>query len=220
VTTPAPTLRGLLVDWGGVLTTALETSMARWADAVDIDIATFRSVMREWLGEDEAEIARVNPIHALERGEIEVPHFEEQLATRLRTRGGHPVAPAGLLGRMFGYFEHAPDMAGLVRRARVAGIRTALLSNSWGNTYPREGWDEMFDAVVISGEVGMRKPDAAIFLHTARLLDLEPAECVFVDDLPSNVAGAVALGMVGVRHGSYDQTALELEALFGVHLRD
>ena len=219
--TPAdPALRGLLVDWGGVLTTALEDSMSRWADATGIDFASFRAAMRSWLGDIEAEIAAVNPVHALERGEIEVPHFEEQLARRLSTTTGTPVPPDGLLDRMFSYFEHAPDMAGLVRRARHAGLRTALLSNSWGNAYPREGWEEMFDAVVISGEVGMRKPDPEIFLHTAALLKLDPAECVLVDDLPSNIEGAVAVGMVGVRHTAYDDTAAELEALFGIRLRD
>jgi epoxide hydrolase-like predicted phosphatase len=221
---PMPTaerpLRGLIVDWGGVLTTALDDSMSRWAEAVDIDFASFRVAMREWLGETEGEVAGVNPVHALERGEIEVPHFEEQLAARMRTRSGGTVPPGGLLDRMFGYFEHAPDMAGLVRRAKHAGLRTALLSNSWGNSYPREGWEQMFDAVVISGEVGMRKPEPEIFAHTAQLLDLPAQACVLVDDLPGNVAGAVAVGMVGVRHETYDRTADELEALFGVHLRD
>jgi putative hydrolase of the HAD superfamily len=66
----------------------------------------------------------------------------------------------------------------------------------------------------------MRKPDPEIFLHTAGLLKLDPAECVLVDDLPSNIEGAVAVGMVGVRHTAYDDTAAELEALFGIRLRD
>ena len=91
-------------------------------------------------------------------------------------------------------------MTALVRRARHAGLRTGLLSNSWGNDYPRDGWDEMFDVVVISGEVGMRKPEPEIFHHTLDLIGLAAAECVFVDDLPHNVAAAVELGMVGVRH--------------------
>ena len=57
-------------------------------------------------------------------------------------------------------------MTGLVRRAKSAGIRTALLSNSWGNTYPDHLFDGMFDVVVISGEVGMRKPEERIFRYT------------------------------------------------------
>jgi HAD superfamily hydrolase (TIGR01509 family) len=109
-------------------------------------------------------------------------------------------------------------MSGLVRRARRAGLRTGLLSNSWGNDYPRDGWDEMFDVVVISGEVGMRKPEPAIFAHTLELLGLRPEETVFVDDLRHNIDAAVAVGMVGVHHRTYDQTLLELEALFGMPL--
>jgi HAD superfamily hydrolase (TIGR01509 family) len=120
---------------------------------------------------------------------------------------------------MFATFEHAPDMSALVRRARQSGLRTALLSNSWGNDYPRDGWDEMFDVVVISGEVGMRKPEPEIFRHTLDLVGLGAAECVFVDDLAPNVAAAVEVGMVGVLHTSYAESLAELEVLFDRSLR-
>lgn len=213
-------LRGLVVDWGGVLTSGLQESMSAWAERDDIDYESFRQVMREWLGEPVGRIAGINPVYALERGEVTVPHFEEQLAARLRTRAGGPVPVQGLLARMFEHFVHAPDMAGLVVRARRAGLRTALLSNSWGNDYPREGWSEMFDAVVISGEVGMRKPERRIFEHTLGLLGLAPEEGVFVDDLAPNVAAAAEVGMVGVLHRSYAETAAELEALFGIPLAE
>jgi HAD superfamily hydrolase (TIGR01509 family) len=121
---------------------------------------------------------------------------------------------------MFDQFEHAPAMAGLVLRARRAGLLTGLLSNSWGNEYPREGWDEMFDAIVISGEVGMRKPEPEIFAHVLDLLGVEAGQTVFVDDLEHNVRAAESLGLVGVHHTAYDTTASRLEDLFGRHLRD
>jgi putative hydrolase of the HAD superfamily len=158
-------------------------------------------------------------VAALERGEIEVPHFEVQLAERLSAASGSTVRAPGLLQRMFDQFVQAPAMSGLVLRARRAGVRTGLLSNSWGNEYPREGWDEMFDAIVISGEVGMRKPEPGIFAHALDLLGVSAGETVFVDDLRVNVLAAAELGLVGVHHTSYDQTALELEALFGLPLR-
>lgn len=210
----ARTLRGLVVDWGGVLTSGLHEAMSAWAAADGVDYAGFRQVLAEWLGPVQGRVAERNPVYALERGELAVPHFEEQLAARLTTRSGQPVPATGLVARMFEHFVHAPDMTGLVRRARAAGLRTALLSNSWGNDYSCEGWTDLFDAVVLSGEVGMRKPEPEIFRHTARLLGLDPAECVFVDDLPGNVAGAVAVGMVGVHHIDYATTAAELEVLF------
>jgi putative hydrolase of the HAD superfamily len=212
-------LKGLIVDYGGVLTNSLEHTMAAWAEADNLVLDDFSSAMKDWLGTSYGTEAKVNPIHALERGEIEIPHFEEQLAKRLRTRGGEPVVAEGLLARMFAGFEHQPVMFEVLRKAKAAGIKTALLSNSWGMDYPREGWDELFDAVVISGEVRMRKPEPEIFVHTCGLLHLQPRQCVFVDDLRPNIKGAVEIGMVGVHHTDPEQTLTELEALFGVGLR-
>jgi putative hydrolase of the HAD superfamily len=193
--------------------------MADWAADDGIDYAHFSAVMGQWLGPEARFEATYNPVHALERGELEVPEFEQHLAQQLWQGSGTAPSPDGMVDRMFARFEHAPDMAGLVRRAHESGLRTALLSNSWGNSYPRDGWDEMFDAVVISGEVGMRKPEHRIYMHTAALLKLDPGECVFVDDLPPNVNAAVEVGMVGVLHNDYEATAAELEVLFDLPLR-
>jgi epoxide hydrolase-like predicted phosphatase len=215
-----PELRALLVDWGGVLTEPLESAMRSWAAIDGVDFDSYIAVMREWLGQHQGELAATNPIAALERGEIEVPHFEEQFAERLTTATGHPIVAAGLLQRMFDQFSHEPAMCALVLRARRAGLRTGLLSNSWGNEYPREGWGEMFDAIVISGEVGMRKPEPEIFAHALNLLEVEANQTVFVDDLRVNVTAAAELGFVGVHHVTYDETASELEGLFGLPLRD
>jgi putative hydrolase of the HAD superfamily len=72
----------------------------------------------------------------------------------------------------------------------------------------------MFDEVVISGEVKMRKPDPEIFHHTLDLLKVNPEESVFVDDLVHNIKGASELGMIGVLHVDYENTKLELESIF------
>jgi FMN phosphatase YigB (HAD superfamily) len=209
-----PELRGLILDWGGVLTGDLRTAVQTWAEADGIDLEAYSAIMRDWFGEPFGIEARLNPIHALERGEMSVPDFEDRLAEALTARTGTPHAASGLLTRMFERFDHAPEMGALVRRARRSGLRTGLLSNSWGNDYPRDGWDEMFDVIVISGEVGMRKPEPEIVAHTLDLIGLEAGECVFVDDLPHNVEAAVAVGMVGVRHRSYAESLAELEVLF------
>jgi HAD superfamily hydrolase (TIGR01509 family) len=160
-----------------------------------------------------------SPVHALERGEIGIEDFERLLAAALGERGS-VVQAEGLLTRVLsGLAELRDDMLGLVRRARHAGIRTALLSNSWGDHYPEEEWEGAFDVVVISGRVGMRKPETEIFEHTADLLGVPVDECVMVDDLAANIRGAVAAGMVGVLHKSYEDTAEELEILFDRRLR-
>lgn len=208
---PAGELRALIVDWGGVLTEPLESALRAWADVDGVDFDGYVATMREWLGQHQGDLAATNPVAALERGEIAVPHFEQQLAERLASTTGSPVVADGLLQRMFDRFTHEPAMSALVLRARRAGLRTALLSNSWGNRYPREGWDDMFDAIVISGEVGMRKPEAPIFRHVLDLLGVTAGQAVFVDDLRVNVEAASRLGLVGVHHTSYDQTAADLE---------
>ena len=215
----APKLSALVVDYGGVLTSPLQDTMRSFCEDDEIDTATFLRVIREWLGSSFGDEAAVHPVHALERGEIAIPDFERELARRLTTHDGRPVEPEGLLGRMFAGFSKQQPMFDVVRRAREQGLRTALLSNSWGMDYPREEWDEIFEAVVISGEVGMRKPEPGIYRLAAERLGVEPAECVFVDDLGTNIKGAVAVGMVGVKFVSAEQAIDELEALFGLVLR-
>ncbi len=204
----------LIVDWGGVLTGDMRTLVRKWTDADGIDLDSYQAAMRNWFGDEVGLEARFNPVHALERGEISVPDFEVHLAEALSVSTGQTIVAEGLLNRMFKHFEHAPDMTGLVRRAHAAGITTALLSNSWGNDYPRDGWADMFDVVVISGEVQMRKPEPRIFEHTLTLLGRQPGECVFVDDLRHNIAAAVEVGMIGILHTSYESSATEIDILF------
>lgn len=209
-----PELRALVVDWGGVLTTAVPEALRAWALSEGLEPDSVRAAFRRWLGPG-AEAQEGNPIHRLERGELEPAEVEALLAAQVRTARGAAVRTDGLLTRMFSAFTHAPDMTALVWRARRSGIATALLSNSWGEHYPDDLWDGAFDVVVISGRVGMRKPEPEIFRHTADLLGVAPASCVFVDDVPHNVAAAVAVGMVGVVHSDYQTTAHELSVLFG-----
>jgi putative hydrolase of the HAD superfamily len=89
------------------------------------------------------------------------------------------------------------------------------LSNSWGDAgYPRADFPALFDAVVISHEVGMRKPEARIFQHAVGLLGLAPEQCVFVDDIKANIVAAEALGMTGIHHQDPETTSGRLAELF------
>lgn len=206
-------LRGLIVDWGGVLTAPLDEAVTRWSRAEGISVETYVTVMRELVAENDS------PVHALERGQLTPVEFEKLLAARFRAQGSSVVAD-GLLARMLdGLQALSEDMVGLLRRVRSDGLRTALLSNSWGEHYPEHLWIGAFDEVVISGRVGMRKPEPEIFLLTAELLGLAPQQCVFVDDMRPNVVGAVGTGMIGVHFTSYQEAVEELEILFGLELR-
>lgn len=211
-------LRGLLVDYGGVLTNPLPDAIGGWLRSSGIDPDRFAELMRRWLSAE----AGPNAVHDLETGRISVADFERLLAAELAgvdRSGGAPMESAGMLSRMLAGFRADTAMIEVVRSARAAGIRTGLLSNSWGLDYPREGWDELFDTVVISGEVGLRKPEPAIYALAADRLGLPPEQVVFVDDLPPNVRAAAAAGMVGIQHTSAESTVGELEILLGLSLR-
>ena len=208
-----------MTDWGGVLTTPILTTVRAWIQADGIDWGTYAAVMGPWVIGAYQE-ATHNPVHALERGECSNAEFEVMLAAKLKTVHGGPVLAEGLLKRMFAASLPVPSMYQVIRTLRGAGFPTALLSNSWGcDEYPRADFPGLFDTVVISGEVGMRKPEPEIFVHAAATLGLEPAECVFIDDVKANIAAAVACGMAGVHHTDPAVTAGELETLLGVGLK-
>jgi epoxide hydrolase-like predicted phosphatase len=208
------TARALVVDWGGVLTPSVGEALAAWARSEGLEPQALQQAFRLLLGPGSTGTL-ADPIQLLERGEVDPSHVEDLLAEHLRSTTGSPVRAQGMFARMFAFFTHAPDMTALVWRAHEAGITTALLSNSWGDHYPESLWDGTFDVVVLSGQVGMRKPDPAIFLHTADLLGVAPSDCVFVDDLPHNVEAAVQVGMTGVVHTDYARTEAELCVLLG-----
>jgi putative hydrolase of the HAD superfamily len=160
-----------------------------------------------------------NPVHALERGEYDSVEFEQRLASMLVRRDGGQVLADGLLGRMFAASVPSGQMYAAVHALRTAGLRACLLSNSWGNdAYPREVFDGMFDAVVISAQVGMRKPEERIYRHATELIGLPPAECVFVDDMEANVRAAEAIGMCAILHTEPEATIARLVELFGLPL--
>jgi epoxide hydrolase-like predicted phosphatase len=211
--------RGVITDWGGVFTTPILTTVRAWIEADGIDWDSYRTVMRRWISQAYDIEGGMNPLFALERGECATDEFERILAARLFRTDGGAVAAEGLLQRMFAASERVPAMDAAIRAVRGAGLRTALLSNSWGSgDYPVEDFPELFDAVVISGEVGMRKPEEGIFLRTADALGLPPGSCVFIDDMEANVAAATDCGMTGLLHTETAVTVAALEDLLGVKL--
>jgi epoxide hydrolase-like predicted phosphatase len=204
-------MQGLIVDWGGVLTMPIHTAIGSWLKAAGVDHNHYGEVVRRWV---EPLPGESSPVHQLERGEIAVEDFEHLFSAALE-REGSMVEARGLVGRMFADLAiYEVLMTSLVTRAHTAGIRTALLSNSWGNEYDRRDWHEMFDTVVISGEVGMRKPEPGIFELVVHRMGLPADKCVFIDDMAHNIVAAQQAGLAGIVHRTFDQTAVELEALF------
>jgi len=199
---------GLLVDWGGVLTTNLFASFQAYCAKLELD----PRILRERFAGDPA--CRELLI-ALEKGEIEEPAFEQQLASLLG------VEPNGFVDGLFAGVALDAAMVNAVRQAHDAGVRTALVSNSWGvHRYPHELFAELFDGIVISGEERMRKPSRRMYELGAERAGVPANSCVFVDDLTFNLSPAEELGMATVHHRSAEQTIPELERLLGIALGD
>lgn len=208
-------LRAVITDWGGVLTPPIPQLVRAWADADHINWEAYVSVITPWLTAAYDLSSVPNPVHALERGECTPAEFERLLAERLVRIDGGPVRADGLLTRMMmSIGQPIEAMYELLRGLRAKGLRTALLSNSWGDAgYPRADFPSLFDTVVISHEVGMRKPEARIFARTAELLGVAPADCAFIDDIAANVAAAEAAGMTGIHHSDPETTTARLAEL-------
>jgi epoxide hydrolase-like predicted phosphatase len=197
---------GLLVDWGGVMTTDVFASFRAFCEE--------ESLSPDAVGERfRTDPASRDLLIGLETGTLPEADFEQRFAEVLG------VSADRLIERMFAGGGPDPAMQRAVRRARDAGIRTGLISNSWGTSrYDRALLSELFDGVVISGDVGVRKPTPEIYERGARAIDLAPGACVFVDDLRFNLAPARDLGMATVHHVDAGQTIDELQRLLAVDL--
>jgi putative hydrolase of the HAD superfamily len=201
-------MKGLLVDFGGVLTTNVFDSFRAFCVDEGLDPDAIKRLFR---GEPEA----LRLVRGLETGDLSEEEFGERFGELLgiERRGG-------LVERMFGHVRPEHAMLEAVRRARAQGVRTGLISNSMGaGRYDRSTFPELFDGVVISGDEGMHKPQPEIFRLGAERVGLPPVECVFVDDLRENCDGAEAVGMTAVLHRGTDTTLPRLEELLGIVLR-
>jgi putative hydrolase of the HAD superfamily len=198
--------RGLLIDWGGVLTTDLFASFGAFCED--------EGLQPDWLRTRFATDRETRALLiGLETGRLAPEAFELELGTALG------VDPTDLIDRLFARVQHDDAMVAAVSRIREAGVRTGLISNSWGSRhYDRSLLDRLFDGVVISGEEDMRKPAPAMYSLGAERAGIAPTEAVYVDDLPFNLEPAAALGMATVHHVTAERTIAELERLFGISL--
>jgi len=204
------TLRGLLVDYGGVLTTNVWDSFRAFCEVEGIDRNEVKRAFRE---NPEA----LSLLRRLEAGELDEDTFSPLFGPILGVREDRYE---GLVDRLFAGMQPEEAMIAALPRARAAGVKTGLISNSWGRgRYDRDSFGKWFDGVVISGEVGLYKPQPEIFELGAERIGLAPRDCVFVDDLAENCEGAEAVGMTAVLHRGADGTLERLEELLGIELR-
>jgi putative hydrolase of the HAD superfamily len=200
-------MRGLLVDFGGVLTSNVFDSFRAFCAEEGLDPDSVKRVFRD-------EPAAVPLVRGLEVGELSEDEFGERFGQLLGVENR-----ARLLERIFRHLRPDDTMVDAVRSARRQGVKTGLISNSMGvGYYDRSNFPELFDAVVISGEEGMHKPQPEIFRLGAERVGLPPEECVFVDDLRENCEGAEAVGMAAVLHRGAGSTLPRLEELLRIEL--
>jgi putative hydrolase of the HAD superfamily len=198
----------LLLDFGGVMTSSLHGRMAEFCVESGLPADAIRTVLRSAEGRSALELA--------EAGRVPQADFESMLARQL----GLPAA--GLIARLVNENVLPPraETADLARRARTAGIPVGLLTNSLGDgghdIYAGHDFAALFDVVVISHVVGLRKPEAPIFELAAGRLGVAPRDCVFVDDTPANVAAARDVGMAAVHYTGEPGQLAEVARLLGL----
>ncbi|MBF6440292.1 HAD-IA family hydrolase [Nocardia cyriacigeorgica] len=207
---PKPQRRkAILVDFGGVLTTSVAAAFRAFGARIGVDPDL---PIRLIVGDP---VVR-SSCAAFEAGACSDQQFELILAGALIRHGGR-VEPDGLLRRIRA--ELAPDheMFELVAGLRAAGHPVALVSNSLGRgCFDGYDLDDLVDVVVVSTEVGLRKPSREIFRLACRELGVEPADALLIDDLPHNIDGAGRAGIDGILHGNAGRTAEELATRYGV----
>jgi epoxide hydrolase-like predicted phosphatase len=204
-------IRAVISDFGGVLTNPLWEAFAGWNERVGADPGVLGMALQK-----AAEERGDHPLYELERGELSEAEFtaivQAQLPDEIQLEGFRDI-----------YFSHLhanEPMIELMRELRRRGLRMAMLTNNvreweplWRAKLPV---DEIFEVVVDSAFVGMRKPERAIYeLTLERLGDVRAEECVFVDDVDVNCATATELGMTAVHYVSAEQAIAEVRAAIG-----
>jgi putative hydrolase of the HAD superfamily len=200
-------IRAIISDFGGVLTNPLWEAFAAWNERVGADPGVLGAALQK-AGEAQGE----HPLYALERGEM----TEEEFTAAVQAQLPPEIHLDGFSDIYFAHLHPNEPMIDLMRDLRGRGFRMAMLTNNvreweplWRAKLPV---DEIFEVVVDSAFVGMRKPERAIYeLTLERLGDVNAEECVFVDDLDVNCAMATELGMTAVHYVSPEQAIAEIE---------
>jgi len=204
--------RAVIFDFGGVFIDSPFTALVEAAQARDLDPDHMLGLIFGPYDQDTD-----HPWHRLERGEVTVMEARDAILAASVADGGQALDPFELLAALSGS-EVRAEMVEFCRSLRTGGLKTGLLTNNakefedfWRPLIPL---DELFDDVVDSSEVGLRKPDARIYELALGRLGVEAADAVFVDDAPGNVAGAERVGIRSVLIGPHrSDVPAALEAL-------
>lgn len=209
------TPRAVVCDFGGVLTSPLRDAFLAWEATSGIPLADLGTAMTTL-----TERTGLHPLYELECGRITEAAFQADLAAQMSTALGRPVSMDGFTATYFAHLKPNTVLLDYLAGLRDDGVRLALLTNNvreWG-PYWRAMFavDELFELVVDSAYVGIRKPDPAIYHLTCERFDEAPQACVFIDDFAHNCEAAAAVGLHPVWYQGDDAaTIAAVDALLG-----
>ncbi|MGI8845814.1 MAG: HAD family hydrolase [Thermoleophilaceae bacterium] len=206
-------IRAVISDFGGVLTTPLGNAFAAWSAESGVPLEELGKAMAA-----ATERHGAHPLFLMERGELSEIQFLEQLQSEL----GDEHDLDGMFDVWWRHLERNPETIGLMAELKQRGLRMAMLTNNvrewephWRPMLPEI--EEIFELVVDSAFVGMRKPEPGIYELTVQRLgdDLSAEECLFIDDIAVNCDAATQLGMTAVLFESPEQARRDVEAALG-----
>ena len=204
-------IEAVISDFGGVLTTPLIESFAAMQERSGLDLESIGRAMARLAQRDGA-----NPLYELETGRLSEREFLDRLGAALREETGRDVVLHGFSEEYFANLHPNQELIDYLRSLRGRGLRLAMLTNNvreweplWRAKLPV---DELFELVVDSAFVGMRKPDPEIYALTLERLGLAAQACLFLDDLDVNIAAARDAGMHAVHFRDTEQAIADLES--------
>ena len=204
-------IRAVVSDFGGVLTTPLAASFQAFAARSGITLEAIGAALATIAARD-----GVHPLHELECGRATEASFLDAMAATLREQLGREVAMRSFAEHYFAGLHPNTPMIELMATLRGEGYRMALLTNNvrewearWRAMAPIE---EIFELVVDSAFVGMRKPDPEIYELTVQRLGVPAEQCLFVDDFEHNCEAAREAGMAAVVYRDAEQAISEIRA--------
>ena len=207
-------IRAALFDFGGVILSSPFEAFARYERECGLPDGFLRAV--------NSTNPHDNAWARLERSEVTFEEFCRLYEAEARAAGGE-VNGRDVMGLLAG--DLRPSMVEAVRRCH-ARLKTACLTNNWVAADSDRGSNshdalltDLFDVVVESSKVGVRKPDPRFYELACELLAIEPGEAVFLDDIGGNLKPARAMGMTTIKVTDPDAAIDELEAIVGFALR-
>ena len=210
------TLQAAIFDYGGVMSLSPLGRVQILADEMKVPKELFSQIIF-----GQADEKDINPWHEAECGrQILNEEFAKQMQSRLDPYGGIFDLKVFLPWVSEAINEADPELIKVVEELRIKGYPVALLTNAVKEfrsvieeTIPIY---DLFDVIVDSSEVGMRKPEKGIYDLTAQKLGVSNCHCLMVDDLPVNVFGAEDAGMTGLLFSDSISTAREIRKYFNL----